>query len=114
MRSLRLRPPQPPPQPDQRLGEIQGSHPRPGPLRVLRGPRTPAGPGGGPHHPQEPGRLRRHQHLQALCFVGVRAGYGHREAGCVFCALEGSGRELLENELALCTAIVALVDSIQR
>jgi diadenosine tetraphosphate (Ap4A) HIT family hydrolase len=27
-----------------------------------------------------------------------------REAGCVFCALEGSGRVLLENELALCIA----------
>jgi hypothetical protein len=24
-----------------------------------------------------------------------------REAGCVFCVLEGSGRVLLENELAL-------------
>jgi diadenosine tetraphosphate (Ap4A) HIT family hydrolase len=32
----------------------------------------------------------------------VQANYGHREAGCVFCALEGSGRVLLENELALC------------
>jgi hypothetical protein len=29
---------------------------------------------------------------------------GRREAGCVFCALEGSGRVLLENELALCIA----------
>ena len=27
-----------------------------------------------------------------------------READCVFCALEGSGRVLLENELALCVA----------
>ncbi|MFN4866370.1 MAG: HIT family protein [Cyanobium sp.] len=27
-----------------------------------------------------------------------------REAGCLFCALEGSGRVLLENELALCIA----------
>ncbi|NQV11385.1 MAG: hypothetical protein HQ527_09530, partial [Cyanobacteria bacterium] len=35
--------------------------------------------------------------LQALCFRGVQASYGHREAGCVFCALEGSGRVLLEN-----------------
>jgi hypothetical protein len=26
---------------------------------------------------------------------------GRREAGCVFCALEDSGRVLLENELAL-------------
>jgi ATP adenylyltransferase len=42
--------------------------------------------------------------LQALCFRGVQASYGHREAGCVFCALEGSGRVLLENELALCIA----------
>ena len=35
-------------------------------------------------------------------FPGVRASYGHREAGCVFCALEGRGRVLLENELARC------------
>jgi diadenosine tetraphosphate (Ap4A) HIT family hydrolase len=32
------------------------------------------------------------------------ASYGIREAGCVFCALEASGRVLLENELALCIA----------
>jgi len=37
-------------------------------------------------------------------FRGVQASYDHREAGCVFCALEGSGRVLLENELALCFA----------
>jgi hypothetical protein len=56
--------------------------------------------------------------LQALClrcnagkrdtdrtdFRGVQDSYGHREAVCVFCALEGSGRVLLENELALCIA----------
>ncbi|WP_315858941.1 MULTISPECIES: HIT domain-containing protein [unclassified Cyanobium] len=54
--------------------------------------------------------------LQALCFRcnagkrdtdrtdfrGMQASYGHREAGCVFCALKGSGRMLLESELALC------------
>ena len=34
----------------------------------------------------------------------MEASYDHREAGCVFCALEGSGRVLLENELALCIA----------
>ncbi len=34
----------------------------------------------------------------------MQASYGRREAGCVFCALEGSGRVLLENELALCIA----------
>ena len=28
----------------------------------------------------------------------MRASCGHREAGCVFCALEGSGRVLLEKE----------------
>ena len=28
----------------------------------------------------------------------MQASYGHRVAGCVFCALEGSGRVLLENE----------------
>jgi hypothetical protein len=40
--------------------------------------------------------------LQALCF---RCNAAKRwEAGCVFCALEGSGRVLLENELALCIA----------
>ena len=42
--------------------------------------------------------------LQALCFRGLQASYGQRKAGCVFCALEGSGRVLLENELALCIA----------
>jgi ATP adenylyltransferase len=50
--------------------------------------------------------------LQALCFRcnagkrdtdctdfrGLQASYARREAGCVFCALEGSGRVLLENE----------------
>jgi diadenosine tetraphosphate (Ap4A) HIT family hydrolase len=34
----------------------------------------------------------------------MQASYASREAGCVFCALEGSGRVLLENELALCIA----------
>jgi diadenosine tetraphosphate (Ap4A) HIT family hydrolase len=37
-------------------------------------------------------------------FRGLQASYALREAGCVFCALEGSGRVLLENELALCIA----------
>jgi diadenosine tetraphosphate (Ap4A) HIT family hydrolase len=37
-------------------------------------------------------------------FRGLQASYASREAGCVFCALEGSGRVLLENELALCIA----------
>ncbi len=54
--------------------------------------------------------------LQALCFRcnagkrdtdttdfrGVQASYGYREEGCVFCELKGSGRVLLENELAIC------------
>ena len=35
-------------------------------------------------------------------FRGVQASYGRREEGCVFCALEGSGRVLQENELAVC------------
>ena len=40
--------------------------------------------------------------LQSLCF---RCNAAKRwEAGCVFCGLEGSGRVLLENELALCIA----------
>ncbi|MDH4405800.1 MAG: HIT domain-containing protein [Cyanobium sp. D14.bin.5] len=56
--------------------------------------------------------------LQALCFRynagkcdtdctdfrGIQASYAQRQEGCVFCALEGSGRVLLENELALCIA----------
>jgi diadenosine tetraphosphate (Ap4A) HIT family hydrolase len=56
--------------------------------------------------------------LQSLCFRcnaakrdtdttdfrGLQASYASREAGCVFCALEGSGRVLLDNELALCIA----------
>jgi hypothetical protein len=56
--------------------------------------------------------------LQALCFRcnagkrdtdstdlrGQQASYAHRQDGCVFCALESSGRVLLENELALCIA----------
>ena len=56
--------------------------------------------------------------LQALCyrcnagkrdtdatdFRGVAASYSHRVEACVFCALEGSGRVLLENELVLCIA----------
>ena len=44
--------------------------------------------------------------LQALCF---RCNADKREAGCVFCAQEGSGRVLLENELALCIAAADLV-----
>ena len=56
--------------------------------------------------------------LQALCFRcnagkrdtdstdfrGLQASYDQRQDGCVFCALEGSGRVLLENELAICIA----------
>jgi diadenosine tetraphosphate (Ap4A) HIT family hydrolase len=37
-------------------------------------------------------------------FRGLQASYALRVADCVFCALEGSGRVLLENELALCIA----------
>ena len=40
-------------QPNQRLDQIPGAHPCQGPLRVLRSPRTPTGPGGGSHHPQK-------------------------------------------------------------
>ena len=32
-------------------------------------------------------------------FRGLQSSYGHRVAGCVFCALEPSDRVLLENEL---------------
>ncbi|MEA5399104.1 HIT family protein [Synechococcus sp. BA-124 BA4] len=31
-------------------------------------------------------------------FRSVQTSYKHREAGCVFCAMESSGRVLLENE----------------
>ena len=37
-------------------------------------------------------------------FRGLQASYAHRQDSCVFCALESSGRVLLENELALCIA----------
>ena len=37
-------------------------------------------------------------------FRGLQASYASREAGCVFCGVEASGRMLLENELALCIA----------
>ena len=36
--------------------------------------------------------------------AAMPASDGRREAGCGFCALEASGRVLLENELALCIA----------
>jgi hypothetical protein len=35
-------------------------------------------------------------------FRSLQDSYANDEAGCGFCALEGSGRVLLENELALC------------
>ncbi|WP_259727500.1 HNH endonuclease [Synechococcus sp. CS-1326] len=35
-------------------------------------------------------------------FRGLLASYQHRQEDCVFCALEGSGRVLLENELEIC------------
>jgi diadenosine tetraphosphate (Ap4A) HIT family hydrolase len=37
-------------------------------------------------------------------FRGLQASYARRQESCVFCALEASGRVLLENELALCIA----------
>jgi len=50
----------------------------------------------------EPGGFRRHtQPCRGLCFRGVQASDARREVDCVFCALEGSGRVLLENELAI-------------
>jgi diadenosine tetraphosphate (Ap4A) HIT family hydrolase len=56
--------------------------------------------------------------LQSLCFRcnaakrdtdttdfrGLQASYTQRQDRCVFCALEASGRVLLENELELCIA----------
>ena len=85
---------------------------------------APTGPGGGPHRAQEQGRLGRPQQpagplLPLQCrqsrrlfadargrtdFRGLQASYAHRQDSCVFCALEASGRVLLENELALCIA----------
>jgi hypothetical protein len=79
---------------------------------------TPTGPGGGPIVPRNQGGSDDLSNLQALCFRcnagkrdtdntdfrGLQASYASREAGCVFCALEASGRVLLENELALCVA----------
>jgi hypothetical protein len=85
---------------------------------------APEGPGGGPHRAQEPWRLGRPkqpagpllplQRRQAGCslptqegttnFRGLQASYAQRQDSCVFCALEASGRVLLENELALCIA----------
>jgi hypothetical protein len=38
--------------------------------------------------PKNQGSSNAISNLQALCFRGVQASYGHREAGCVFCALE--------------------------
>jgi hypothetical protein len=37
-------------------------------------------------------------------FRGIQESYRQRQDGCIFCALEGGGRVLLENELALCIA----------
>jgi diadenosine tetraphosphate (Ap4A) HIT family hydrolase len=65
--------------------------------------------------PQQPaGPLLPLQCRQARCslptqegttgFRGLQASYASREAGCVFFALESSGRVLLENELTLCIA----------
>jgi 5-methylcytosine-specific restriction endonuclease McrA len=56
--------------------------------------------------------------LQALCFRcnagkrdtdttdfrGLQASYAHRQDSCVFCALEASGRVLLDNKLSRCIA----------
>jgi hypothetical protein len=80
---------------------------------------APTGPGGGPHRAHVPGRFGRPQQpagpllplqcRQARCslptqegttdFRGLQASYAHRQDGCVFCALEASGRLLLENAL---------------
>jgi diadenosine tetraphosphate (Ap4A) HIT family hydrolase len=37
----------------------------------------------------------------------LQASYGHRDAGCVLCALEGSGRVLLKKELVISRRHVA-------
>jgi hypothetical protein len=78
-----------------------------------------ATPGGGPHRAQEPGRFGRHQQPSVPLlplqrrqarwlfadtrgrtdFRGLQASYASREAGCVFCALEASGRVQLEKVL---------------
>ncbi len=41
---------------------------------------------------------------RASASAAMPASAAMREAGCVFCGLEASGRVLLENELALCIA----------
>jgi hypothetical protein len=118
------------PHADQTLDQTPGAHPRQGQLRMLRGglllgkPRT-SEPGRWTHRAQEnQGGSDDLSNLKALCFrrnAGKRDGclptqegftdfrslqtsYAHRQDSCVFCALEVSGRVLLENELALCSA----------
>ena len=118
------------PHADQTLDQTPGAHPRQRQLRMLRGgllpgkPRT-SEPGRWTHRAQEnQGSSDDLSNLKALCFsrnAGKRDGclptqegstdfrslqtsYAHRQDSCVFCALEASGRVLLENELALCIA----------
>ena len=109
-RSLRLRAQEPPPHPDQRLDQSPGAHPCQGPLRMLQRrlllgkPRT---KGTWRWTTSCPG-TRAVRTTSATCrpsaSAAMPASDGRRETGCVFCALEASGRVLLENELALCIA----------
>jgi hypothetical protein len=74
--------------------------------RLLPSKPAPAGPGGGPHHPQKPGRLRRHQQP-----AGALLPLQRRQARRTCCRptqeglfAPGGQPRLLENELALCIA----------
>ncbi len=94
----------------QRLDQSPGAHPGPRPLRMLRGtlllgkPRT-----NGPRRwtTSCPG-TRAVRTTSAPCrpsaSAAMPASEGRCEADCGYFALEGSGRVLLENELALCIA----------
>ena len=109
-RSLRLREQEPPPHADQRLDQSPGAHPCQGQLRMLRGGLLlgkPCRTGSWRWTTSSP-KTRAVRTTSATCRPSASAAMpacdGRREAGCVFCALEASGRVLVENELALCIA----------
>ena len=109
-RSLRLRAQEPPPHPDQRLDQRPGAHPCQRPLRLLRrrlllSKTCTNGPWRWTTSCQG---TRAARTTSATCRLSasaaIPASEGRREAGGGFCALEGSGQVLLEDELALCVA----------
>jgi len=94
-----------PRQPDRRLDQIPGAHPDQGPLRMLRRwlllgkPRT-----NGPWRwttscPETRAARTTSATCRPSASAAMPASDGRRETGCVFCALEASGRVLLENAL---------------